>query len=109
MKKNSLNCALKSEYRHKLPFRVDPGEKRVTFVGTSNGCPIAAVDLHERKKHERMAGCLIVDDDGDMKTPLKKQRREPKPNPKYNPYCRLNNRPFEFFDSNNGNISRAFL
>ena len=83
MKKHSLNGALKSEYRYKLPFRVDPGEKKVTFVGTSNGCRVAAVDLHERKKHERMSGCLIVDDDEDMKTPCKKMRREVKPNPKY--------------------------
>ena len=99
MKKHSMDGVLKSELRYQLPFRVDPGEKRVTLVGTSDGCRVAAVDLFERKKEEKMDGCLIVDapvkddqsierdnddDDDDQCPPSpKKLKRMPKPNPRY--------------------------
>jgi hypothetical protein len=41
---------LKSIHRMKLPFSVDPTVMRVRFLGTSDGCRFAHIDLAEKKK-----------------------------------------------------------
>ena len=65
MKANSLDQFLRSEFRMRLPFRVDPDEKRFTFTGTKDSLRVAAVDLFEKKKVEEsvMSGCIIADND----------------------------------------------
>jgi hypothetical protein len=44
--------SMKSVYRMTLPFRVDPTVRRIRFLGTSDGCRFAHIDLAERKKFE---------------------------------------------------------
>ena len=44
-----------SVYRMKLPFRVDPTEKKIVFVGTSSGARLVHVDLAERKRVTKMS------------------------------------------------------
>jgi hypothetical protein len=46
----SDNQTMKSIHRMKLPFRVDPTVMRIRFLGTSDGCRFAHIDLAERKK-----------------------------------------------------------
>jgi hypothetical protein len=41
--------ALASVYRYKLPFRVDPDEKRVTYIAAANS-RVVHIDLAERKR-----------------------------------------------------------
>ena len=74
----------------------NPGESRITIVGCKDGDRVAIVDLFEKKKEERMEGCLMVDsddEDGDNEgLPRPRQihfeetrssARTPKPNRKY--------------------------
>jgi hypothetical protein len=44
--------SMKSVYRMTLPFRVDPTVRIIRFLGTSDGCRFAHIDLAERKKFE---------------------------------------------------------
>jgi hypothetical protein len=41
---------MKSIHRMKLPFRVDPTVMRIRFLGTSDRCRFAPIDLAGRKK-----------------------------------------------------------
>ena len=50
-----------SEFRMQLPFRVEPTEKKVTFIGDSKGGRYAHIDLIEKKLHE-VHGVLLIDD-----------------------------------------------
>ena len=44
--------SMTSIYRMTLPFKVDPSVTRIRFLGTSDGCRFAHVDLAEKKKFE---------------------------------------------------------
>ena len=79
----------------KLPFRVDPDEKRIAFTGTKNSLRIAAVDLFEKKKvsEEVMEGCIIADNDSDSededdKPVARLSKRQRTENQKFNDYVR---------------------
>ena len=45
-------ASMTSIYRMTLPFKVDPSVTRIRFLGTSDGCRFAHVDLAEKKKFE---------------------------------------------------------
>ena len=59
LKANGQDDALVSQYRQRLPFCVDPTEKRVTYTGTSDGAHFAHVDLAERKQVRRQHVIMI--------------------------------------------------
>lgn len=50
LKANNQGAALRSIYRYKLPFQVDPAEMRITYATNGKGSRCVHIDLSERRR-----------------------------------------------------------
>ena len=66
----------------KTPFRVDPSEKRVLFMGSADGCKCVHIGLAEKKKLKKQ---MIVC----MEKALIGKGANPSPSMKHNEYSML--------------------
>jgi hypothetical protein len=57
-----------------LPFKVDPSVTRVRFLGTSDGCRFAHVDLSEKKKFE-VEKVIMIDTKKKINLPSSAKKR----------------------------------
>ena len=60
-KYGNLDGEMCSLFREELPFRVEPTEKRLTFIGDKVGGRYLHIDLIEKKLQE-VHGVLLIDD-----------------------------------------------
>ena len=63
-----------SIYRMTLPFKVDPSVTRIRFLGTSDGCRFAHVDLAEKKKFE-VEKVIMIDTKKRLNLPSSAKKR----------------------------------
>ena len=65
MTKNFTNNTIKSVWREKLDFAVNPDERKVTILGDIPGNRVIVIDLFEKKKELNVGNCLMYDDSSD--------------------------------------------
>ena len=76
-----------STYRLDLPFRVEPTEKRIHFIGDKTGGRYCHVDLIEKKLQEVHSVQLIGEDDDDEDDDGRKKQSFVTPAKKKSKYC----------------------